>query len=768
MKRFVCAFALVGIGLCGYGVAQTSSGTLTGRITERSTGQPIAGAIISFARDGAEIATTDDEGIYRARVRPGVYDLRAGAAGFQSLILAGISITGDRTTVVNFELQITISESVDVRNEIFALNDQQTVSNVTLRREDLRMTPGTAGDPLRAINSQPSVSAASGEFADLIVRGGTSDENLTFVDNIPVADFTYFTDTYDGQRGGRAAILAADVFERAEFSAGGFGARYGDRMSSALDVGIREANRERIQGVLFADSGTAGGTLEVPFGNRGGWLISGRRSYIDIALDVAGIADLGIIGYPRTWDFTNKFDYDLSSRHELSFTALNMFEAFDQTDDQALNIDRRTDRLRTRRTSQRHVFGGTLSSTIGSDALARTTIWGAIAHNDGTFFRPFTPVLQRSRDLRDSQFGIKEDVLVSISSRIDIAAGGGAYLDQARYHSFENTGEFFSPLEEEFNAPVRENRFVLDTTVSAYGYLQSTWRPVRSLAITPGIRVDHYGVSGDTAISPRLAARYSIQSNIALTFAAGVYRQPPSLFVLSLTPSNRELGHQRSTHVIAGAEWQPRDDVRVRVEAFRKTYDRLIVQPLFPTSSFVLTGDHFNSGSGEARGIELSVQKALTGFFSGQASYSFLDSRRRFFDGGPEFASDFERPHQLTLIGITRFSGFSIAAKYRVATGLPYTRRTPIEAIPMTGLFLQRITALTDINALRLPDFASLDVRGEKRFGFRRWSFAPYIDIFNITNHDSVVQPNYEFHSATPQFLRENRRLPIFGFRLEF
>jgi hypothetical protein len=238
--------------------------------------------------------------------------------------------------------------------------------------------------------------------------------------------------------------------------------------------------------------------------------------------------------------------------------------------------------------------------------------------------------------------------------------------------------------------------------------------------------------------------------------------------VVSLTPANRSLGSQRSTHVIAGVEWLAREDIRVRVEAYRKTYDRLTVQPIFPTQNFTVDGNHFNSGSGEAAGGEVSVHKALSGFFSGQASYAFIDSRRRFLDGGPEFPSDFERPHQLTLIGITRFYGFSIAAKYRIASGLAYTRRTPVEAFPNSGLFLQRIENAADINALRLPNFASLDLRAEKRFGLKRWSIAPYIDIFNITNHDSVVQPNYEFFSPTAQFLSENRRLPIFGFRLEF
>jgi hypothetical protein len=747
-------------------LAQQSTGLILGRVTERASGQPVAGAKITVGN--ALPVTTDGDGNFRVEIGAGVYDVRVDADGFAAVTRYQIAVTGRRNTVLNVQLEITLTESVEVRSDIFTTNIEQTVSSVTLNREDIRATPGTGGDPLRAINSQPAVSAASGEFADLIVRGGTADENLTFVDNIPIADFTYFTDKYDGSRGGRAGILAPDVFDRAEFSAGGFGVRYGDKMSSALDIGIREANRERVQGVLFADSGTAGGSIDVPLGRRGSWLFSGRRSYIDVALDVAGIADQGIIGYPRTLDFTNKFVYDLTSRHKLSLTALNLFETFDQTDEQSLNIDRRTDRLRTRRTSQRHIFGATLASALGESTLAQTTAWGSIAHNDGTFFIPFTPVLQRSRDLRDSQLGIKEDLTSALSRSIELAVGGGVYFDQANYHSYENGGMFFSPLEEEFNAVPRENRLTLGTTTSGYGYAQATWRATSRLSLTPGVRVDHYGLTGETLVSPRFAARYSVRPDIALTFAAGVFRQPPALFVVSLTPANRSLGSQRSTHVIAGVEWLAREDIRVRVEAYRKTYDRLTVQPIFPTQNFTVDGNHFNSGSGEAAGGEVSVHKALSGFFSGQASYAFIDSRRRFLDGGPEFPSDFERPHQLTLIGITRFYGFSIAAKYRIASGLAYTRRTPVEAFPNSGLFLQRIENAADINALRLPNFASLDLRAEKRFGLKRWSIAPYIDIFNITNHDSVVQPNYEFFSPTAQFLSENRRLPIFGFRLEF
>ena len=511
-----------------YSQTNESSGFIVGQITEKTSGQPIANAKISI-KDKTE-TVSDADGNFRLEIESGVYDVQISADGFAPVIVNQIGVTGKRNFVLNVRLEITVSESVEVRSEIFAENAEQTVSNTTLNREEIRQTPGSGGDPLRVINSLPAVSAASGEFADLLVRGGTADENLTFIDNIPVGDFTYFTDKYDGSRGGRAAILAPDVFDRAEFSAGGFGVRYGDKMSSALDISLREANRERVQGVIFADSGTAGGSIDIPLGKRGSWLFSARRSYIDVALDVAGIAEQGIIGYPRTFDFTNKFIYDLAPRHKLSLTALNFFEDFEQTDEQAGNIDRRTDRFRLRRTSRRLILGATLSSTFGENTLAQTTVWATGAHNDGNFFLPFTNFLQRSRDLRDSQIGIKEELTSAISDKIKIAVGGGVYFDQANYFSFENANGFYSPLEEEFNAAPRENRLDLETKTSAYGYAQATFQITPRFSITPGIRLDRYGISDETLFSPRIGARFNVVPRVALTFAAGIYRQPPRSF----------------------------------------------------------------------------------------------------------------------------------------------------------------------------------------------------------------------------------------------
>ena len=220
------------------------------------------------------------------------------------------------------------------------------------------------------------------------------------------------------------------------------------------------------------------------------------------------------------------------------------------------------------------------------------------------------------------------------------------------------------------------------THASAYTYVQLNWNITPRLSIAPGVRIDRYALTGEDLVSPRFGARFSLTSKVAVTFAAGIYRQPPSLFTMSLRPGNRALKAQTATHFIGGIEWLAREDTRVRLEVFRKNYENLAVSPLRPTVNFPRDGNYYNSGSGFADGFEISVQKALTGFLTGQASYGYTRSRRRFFPAGIEFPSDLERPHQLTLVGITRFRGFSVAAKYRLASGLPYSARTPVEVFP--------------------------------------------------------------------------------------
>lgn len=730
-------------------------GFISGQVTEKVSGRPIENVAVGVDPYQTK---TDSLGRFKLEIPAGSYNIRFKADGFAEFFSGQVTVTASRTFVLNTSLTIAIEQVVvNVESGAFESKTELPVSQTSFNRDEIRVTPGGGGDPLRAINSLPAVTVQSGQFADLIVRGGSSGENLTFIDDIPISDFTLFTDKYDGGRGGRATFLPPDVFSSVDFSAGGFGVKYGDKMSSVLDVKLREPNKDKLQGAVFVDSGGAGLSFDTPIGQKGGMLTAIRRSYIDVAFD---LFDIGDIGRPRNWDIINRGTYEIDPRNKLSFTALNLFENYTLTDSQAAGADRTADALRTNRRSRRGIFGLSLTTTVNDKTLSQLTAWGNVRRQDGGYFRPNTNVIQRSRDLRDSEFGIKEEVTSALTGKVQLAVGGALIFSKARYHSFERSGFGFSPLEEEYLASDRTSRVDFGTKLSGYAYGHLTWRPTQRFSLSPQIRVDRLGITAETHASPRFSAQYRVSNSVALNFSAGSYRQSPDLFELSVS-TNRNLTSQQAVHIVGGVEWLISKDIRLRAEGFRKSYSQLIVRPVIG-----VLGSFANSGSGKADGLELALQKSLSGRFAGQISYSFVNSERRLCDGCVTYPAEVERPHQLILLGITRVWGLSVGAKFRAASGLPYSRRTPISI--GSGRYVQRIATAADLNALRLPVYKVFDMRVEKKFDYKRWSIAPYIDIFNVFAANESTDVTYAFSRRTPRFLNEGSRIPIIGMRLEF
>jgi hypothetical protein len=248
--------------------------------------------------------------------------------------------------------------------------------------------------------------------------------------------------------------------------------------------------------------------------------------------------------------------------------------------------------------------------------------------------------------------------------------------------------------------------------------------------------------------------------SLALNLGWGVYRQPPTTFLQALGPENRDLQAQRATHYIAGVEWMVRDDTRLTIEGYQKEYRDLLVRPTLTSPA------HFNTGTGTVRGLEATAQKALSGWLSGQAAYAWTWGQRRFTADGAPFPIEVVRPHQLTLIGLTRLGKWSFAIKYRVASGLPYS---PLVAVPSgttPPVTLYDLRRPEDRFSASLPKFMQTDLRVERRFNYRQWSFAPYVDLFNLTKHRNVTEVTWR--TAGIAFLSERTLIPIFGARIEW
>ena len=223
-------------------VAQ-KEGHIQGRVVDGTTKHPLVDAHV-VVLDTGQGATTDAEGVYRITgVAEGARTLKVSYLGYAAFIEANVVVVRGKTTYIN-EIQLASSpllgDSLVVTPELTAAG----ISEHALQREEISRSPGTAGDVLRAMGSLPGVSTSEGEFSAMSVRGGGAHDNLILIDNIPFEKINHFEGGSSEQetQGGRFGVFTAGLIERATFYGGGFGAEYGRKGASVLDLTIKEGN----------------------------------------------------------------------------------------------------------------------------------------------------------------------------------------------------------------------------------------------------------------------------------------------------------------------------------------------------------------------------------------------------------------------------------------------------------------------------------------------------------------------------------------------
>ena len=183
----------------------------------------------------------------------------------------------------------------------FRRTPEQAVSVQRLSFEEIRRSPGGFEDVVRAVAVFPGVAQVSAGRNDLIVRGGAPSENIYVVDNLEIPNINHFGT--QGSGGGPLSYINLDFVRETSFSTGGFGARYGDRLSSVLTIDLREGRTDRLGGKATISATQFGLNLEGPIGENGTFLVSARRSYLDLIFRASGFSFV-----PEYWDFFARGD----------------------------------------------------------------------------------------------------------------------------------------------------------------------------------------------------------------------------------------------------------------------------------------------------------------------------------------------------------------------------------------------------------------------------------------------------------------------------
>jgi hypothetical protein len=308
------AFHLL-ISSMALGQLKIPTGTIQGKVLDADIKAPLIGANVVLRGTHLGAATDLNGNFVVKKVPVGSYALQFDYIGYERVTKADIIVRSERITSVQAELKMSAveTEGVSVTAGYFSDDEDQPTSSVNFSHEEIRRAPGSAGDVSRIVISLPSLAKVNDQSNNLIVRGGNPIENTFFIDNIEIPNINHFP--HQGASGGPIGILNVDFIQDVNFYTGGFSVLYGDKLSSIMDIKFREGNRSEFDAQLDLNFGGFGGVAEGPiFNNKGSWLFSARRSYLDFVVDVF---DVGSTIAPVYGDIQGKLVYDFNPNHKL-------------------------------------------------------------------------------------------------------------------------------------------------------------------------------------------------------------------------------------------------------------------------------------------------------------------------------------------------------------------------------------------------------------------------------------------------------------------
>ncbi|MCX6136336.1 MAG: TonB-dependent receptor [Ignavibacteriales bacterium] len=729
--------------------AQTVTGSISGEVRDAITKQPLPGANVMLV--GTTRGTTsDDKGYYVIKnIDPGTYLVKAAIIGYESSGNPDVVVIPHRNKMISFNLKVSTVEMdvVTVQSDFFSRPAENVVSMRTLSPEEIRRSPGSAEDIFRVMQSMPGVATAGGKSAQLIVRGGSPDENLTLLDNIEIYNPIHFART--GESMGIISIVNPALLEKVDFLTGGFPAKYGDKMSSVFDMTLQDGNKELYNTDVNLNIAGFGVMVDVPLADNSSMIFSLRRGFFDI---LTGIMNKPAA--PRYYDAVGKITYDLNPNNRISIVGFYYIDQIDKAGSTKESSAMSKYDYMTR-DDYGSAFGLNWRSLVSQRAFVLTT---ASFTGNGWTTRQGTETDRalRGEDILEKEFTIKSELTYQISPALDLKLGGQIKMIDSR-------NESWIPADTSRNGiitPAMTISYIPDMTSKMAVYMQASYRIVKPVTVSAGVRFDRFALTDENNISPRISLSYRFLESTSLNLAWGKYVQSPASYQISPDPRNLLLKSSAAVHYVVGIEHRLADDTRVTVEAYHKELSNLIVAP--DSSNLLL-----NTGSGYARGIEFSLQKKFTEGFVGSASYSYSISKRRDKSSQALYDFEYDRPHIVNLIGGMEIGkGWQLGAKFQFASGNPYT---PVIGVVRKGGVFYLVDG--DANSARYPDYHKIDVRVDKQFILGGWALTVYLDLWNVYARENIISYSYKADASgnivlTPKY--DFGITPILGMTAKF
>lgn len=729
---------------------------------------PLAGALITLVGPAGlrQTANASPTGAFAfERLPGGVMRVEVSAPGYETLAVDETLGAGELIEVKYRLVPKGGPLEVVIRGE----RPPREVTKRTLDQREINRIPGTNGDALRSLQNLPGVARTVGGGGVLLVRGSGPQDTVVFLNGTPVPLVYHF--------GGLSSVVPTEILDRIDFYPGNFSSQYGRALGGIVDVGIRSPKDDgKYHGLAQVDVIDARALLEGPIPLLKGWrfIAAARRSYIDALLSpVLTAAGAGITQLPVYYDYQLLVETKPTVDSRFRVTLLGSDDAFGLiVRNPAPGEPALTGNFGLHTSFQRLQvsYDNDLQNGDKIRALA------ALGHDNFEFgLGPFFFLLDVKTLTGRLEYSHKLGKGVTLNSGIDVYSG--IFNANVRVPAPPRPGE---PPNQPFST-----RSVLEQKLegSAYqpaAYAELEVAPSPRVRFVPGLRLDYLIVNQQWDFSPRVNGRYDIipgHPRTTLKGGIGLYHQAPQ-FQESTPPfGNPKLGTNRSLQYGLGVEQELGRHVEVSAEGFYKQLDNLVVsQP-----SLSGTGLNYgNVGKGYAVGSELLLKYKPDARFFGWLAYTLSRSARTDRPGEQEHLVSYDQTHILTVLGSYQLgNGWEFGARFRLVSGNLVTPNVcnsvaqDCDPNRVGGLFHAPSGVYTAIPfsgtaTERLPLFHQLDLRVDKRWKFKSFQFALYLDVQNVYNHGNVEGVSYNFNYTARQYVTGLPILPSFGMRGDF
>jgi hypothetical protein len=771
---------LLTVGIVFYATLSfAQNNDVKGFVYEESTGEPVMFCNV-FLKGTTLGCSTNENGYFNiTRIPDGKYTLYITCVGFDTLTYP-VSLANGQTINKKFTLkESSISlEAVSITADKVEAKTETKTSVITVTPKTINKIPSVGGqaDLAQYLQVVPGVIFTGDQGGQLYIRGGSPIQNKVLLDGMVIYNPFHSI--------GLFSIFDTDIIRNAEVYTGGFGAEYGGRVSSIMDINTRDGNKRRWTGKLGASCFGAKLTLEGP--------IVKAKTNDDAAVTMVLSAKNSYL------EQSSKVLYKYAAEDGLPFNYNDIYSKFS---------------INAPNGSKVNVFGFSFNDNVNNYKALSDFGWNSWGAGTNFIVIPGKAPVMIEGNIAYSSYTstMHEENNPNRSSKVD---GFNMGFDFS-YFMGKNTLKYgvelsgfstgFKTRSNYGNIPIELKNY--STELGTYAKYKAT---LGNLLLEPSLRFQYYADLNVPSVEPRIALKYNVTDRLRIKGAAGRYSQDlvaatsdrdvVNLFygflsgveTIPSTFNGKKVNSslQTANHYVLGAEFDLTNKLNMNIEGYWKQFTQLtninrnkIYQDNEENSSInALIKKDFMIENGDAYGFDLSMKYEDKHWYLWAVyALGFVNRNYEKYDAGEvkmvTYQPHFDRRHNVNII-LTYTAGdlrqWEFSGRWNFGTGFPFTQVQGFYEFLtfQDGIYFDYTTAngelgliFADLNQGRLPTYHRLDLDAKRKFFFSEHTTLEVdLSVTNVYNRANVFYVDL----ITNQVVNQLPILPSLGLTLSF